>query len=882
MAENIKLFENGSVWLKADFHLHTSEDPLGIKYDGNPNEFFKSFLDKLEEQRINVGVITNHNNFYLDEFKELRKKALKREIFLLPGMELNVDDGRNGMHILIVFDYETWVDPRQNSNKIDKFIGQTFGLKQNKPGEMTNDKLIGVIERLNKFDAGYFIILAHVDRDKGFFNATDREKREKVFYNSELFRKSVLGFQKVETRKSKDEILEFYVEHPPPAFVDGSDPKKIEEIGRNEKETYIKIGAFNFDAVKYALLENRDRIKTTLPVIKNAYIKDISFVGGLLNNRTLHLNSNMNNLIGIRGSGKSTLLEALRYALDIPFAKESKDQEYKEKLVDNLLGSGGKIIVNILGEDGSNYKIEKIYNKKVEIFRGDTRLADLKVAGIIDALYFGQKDLTEIGSSSFAGDLVEKFFGDKAEVKEVRESIFEKEQEIISTIHEKRNLKNSLKKRDDFREEKAKIELKLKNFKKFEVDEKLKKQVNFEQDRAKLGEIIEFLEEAAQNLSAVLNENSGNFDYYLGYKSAENEKLFAQVTENLRAFRQKFDQIEGLLNKGNDDIEKLKEIEKRFREMDVRLQEEFAKIRREIDLPELKPDDYLTSTNRLSIVDATLFQLEKKSAKQKKLNDRLETLLDELQKLRCEGFESLKREIDRLNDKKLSLRIEMEFKGDKKSFEEFLGDNFRGTWLSARHRERICESYRDPVEIYRDLFNSNSPIENILTGGTGDMENGNLLLRFRERTDDILDTFLTFHVPHKVTLYYNDKELGNHSLGQRASAFIVFILTKRDHDLVIIDQPEDDLDNQSIYQDVIKGLTGLKQQAQFIFATHNPNIPVLGGCEQVIRCSFSDGTIEMKAGSIDCKEIQKEIIKVMEGGKEAFDKRKGIYELWKY
>lgn len=881
MVQNIKLFENGSTWLKADFHLHTIKDPLGIKYNGNPNEFFKSFLDKLEEQKIKVGVITNHNNFYLDEFKELRKKALKQEIFLLPGMELNVGDGSNGIHILIVFDYETWVDPRHN-NKINKFIGQTFGAKQNKPPEMTKDNLIGVIERLNKFKAGYFIILAHVNREKGFFKAIDRGRRERDFYGSELFRKSVLGFQKVETRESEDEMKKFYDEYRSPAFVDGSDPKKIEEIGQNGKDTYIKIGDFNFDAVKYALLENRGRVKNTLPKIKNAYIKNISFVGGLLDSRVLHLNSNMNNFIGIRGSGKSTLLEAMRCALDISFSKESKDQEYKEKLVDNLLGSGGKIIVNIVSKDGLNYRIEKIYNKKAELFRGDTRLVDLKVSGIIDALYYGQKDLTEIGSSGFAGDLVEKFCGDKTEVKEVRESIFEKEQEIISTINEKRELEKSLKKRNDFLEEKAKIKEKLENFNKFKVVEKLEKQANFEKDRAKLGEIIEFLEKTAQNLFTMLDENSGNFDYYLEYKSAGNEKLFAQVTENLLAFRQKFDQVEVLLNKGKDDIAKLKEIEKRFREMEVSLQEEFAKIRREIDLPELKPDDYLTSTNRLNIVDAALSQLEKKSAKQEELNHRLETLLDELQELRSKEFESLKRETDRLNDKKLSLRIEMGFKKDKKSFEEFLGDHFKGTWLSVRHREKICAKYRDPVDIYRDLFKQGSDIETILTGGAGDIESGNLLLRFKERTADILETFLTFRVPPKVTLYYNDKELGNHSLGQRASAFILFILTKRDHDLVIIDQPEDDLDNQSIYKDVIKGLTDLKQHTQFIFATHNPNIPVLGGCEQVIRCSYPDKKIEMKTGSIDCKEIQKEIIRVMEGGKEAFEKRKEIYELWKH
>jgi macrodomain Ter protein organizer (MatP/YcbG family) len=147
MAEKTKIFENGSAWVKADFHLHTAKDPLGIKYEENPNEFFNSFLAKLEEQKIKVGVIANHNKFYLDEFKELKKKALQREIFLLPGIELNVADGKNGIHVLIVFDYEAWVDNRKKSNKIETFIRQVFGKKQNKPAETISGNLLDIIDR---------------------------------------------------------------------------------------------------------------------------------------------------------------------------------------------------------------------------------------------------------------------------------------------------------------------------------------------------------------------------------------------------------------------------------------------------------------------------------------------------------------------------------------------------------------------------------------------------------------------------------------------------------------------------------------------------------------------------------------------------------------
>jgi ABC-type cobalamin/Fe3+-siderophores transport system ATPase subunit len=118
-------------------------------------------------------------------------------------------------------------------------------------------------------------------------------------------------------------------------------------------------------------------------------------------------------------------------------------------------------------------------------------------------------------------------------------------------------------------------------------------------------------------------------------------------------------------------------------------------------------------------------------------------------------------------------------------------------------------------------------------------------------------------------------------LGQRASALILFVLGQRENDVIVIDQPEDDLDNQTIYEDVIKLIRKLKPNMQFILATHNPNIPVLGDAEHVHVCSFSDEKITVQSGGLDDPEQQKRIVTIMEGGEEAFERRKVIYNIWK-
>jgi hypothetical protein len=152
---------------------------------------------------------------------------------------------------------------------------------------------------------------------------------------------------------------------------------------------------------------------------------------------------------------------------------------------------------------------------------------------------------------------------------------------------------------------------------------------------------------------------------------------------------------------------------------------------------------------------------------------------------------------------------------------------------------------------------------------------------FWQYFENNLEALLTWQVPNVFIIEYHGKALAHHSLGQRASALMLFVLSQRENDVVIIDQPEDDLDNQTIYDDVIKLIRELKPESQFIFATHNANIPVLGDAEQVISCEYLNEHVDIVSGSIDCTQIQQRIIGIMEGGAEAFERRKQVYEAWK-
>ncbi len=97
---------------------------------------------------------------------------------------------------------------------------------------------------------------------------------------------------------------------------------------------------------------------------------------------------------------------------------------------------------------------------------------------------------------------------------------------------------------------------------------------------------------------------------------------------------------------------------------------------------------------------------------------------------------------------------------------------------------------------------------------------------------------------------------------------------------LIVDQPEDDLDNSFVYSDVVKRLRREKEYRQFIIATHNANIPVLGDAELIQVLYADEGKLILEKcirGSIDDSQIREPVETILEGGHDAFEFRKSKY-----
>lgn len=858
--EASSIFQNGTTWLRADFHLHTKADK-DFSFNGVENNFVQSYIEKLGEQEIRVGVITNHNKFDRGEFVALKKKATEQRIGLFPGVEFSL---KEGIHILIVFE-DAWY--KGETDNINEFLRAAFYGIPNfdiPPYPNSTYDLKETVEKLDKIGHNYFIVLAHVDANNGLNVALQGRTRE-AFIQLEAFER-VLAIQKsgnIERYQSLCQLADREI-----ALVEGSDnaQRGIDGLGEG-KITFIKIGDYNFEALQYALTDYKNRVRQKdRPTIQNSWIKSISFQGGLLNGKSMYFSPELNNLIGIRGSGKSSVLEILRYALNIPLGAQTIDSDYKNDLITHVLKSGGKVIVEIINRHGVMYRVERIYGQREDIYKGN----DLQQGITLDAIlqrpvYFGQKDLSN-KNTDFENDLVDKLIGGR--LNDVNKKIELQKQEIQRIIFSLKEYGNLILLKNETETIKNNAEHKLELFKKKGISEKLQKQTNFESDINKISNYISGLNSYISDLESLLQSHT----YLLRpiALSETNQNISEAINLQQEQLKTELDKLNNILENSQKSAAAFTLILTLLKEKREALKEDFAQIKREINIPELNPDDFIKINRELETSKLKLTEIEKSENKRKELLNNLSHAGVKLNALWHEEFTTLQQEVKKINSNGTKLAIEISYKDRKDKFLAKLQELCKGSGIRSAAYETIVNSYADFIDLWKSDFLQ-----------LNDVLNENQLVDFKKRFFDNLFDLLTFKVANRLTIKFEGKPLKDHSLGQRASALILFLLTQKENDIIIIDQPEDDLDNQTIYQDVIHEIKKLKGEMQFIFATHNANIPVLGDSEMLIACEYIDGKeIKLEKGSIDCQPIQEKIINIMEGGKDAFNIRRKIYKIW--
>ncbi|WP_156939628.1 TrlF family AAA-like ATPase [Desulfocurvus vexinensis] len=870
------VFAEGAQWIRADFHLHTRAD-REFKYTGDDDHYNSNYVTALKDAQIQLGVITNHNKFNLEEFKALRKTALKQGIALLPGVELSVSD--NGIHTLIVFSNDWLADGHDYINPFltSAFEGKTPAQYEQENGR-TSWSLLETIKKLEGYCRDFFFVFAHVEASSGLWTELDGGSLIEMGQN-EFFRRRTLGFQKVRTHdgsgkdkpcrtKVKGWLQDWY-----PAELEGSDPKGIEQIGQGN-QCYLKLGELSFEAAKFALTDHASRVAQAPPKHNASHIRSIHFDGGILDGQTLHFSPELNTLIGIRGSGKSSILEAVRYALDIPRGEKAQDTKYKDELIRHTLGSGGKVTLTACDVYGQEFTVSRIFREAPNVYL-DGKLqpgVSIRETVLRRPIYFGQKDLSSTGEG-FETDLVEKLVGEKLRV--LREGIEIQRQRVRDATNRWLKLSTTAEQKRDYKAQLDDANFRLKKFEEYGVADKLQKRVGFQQDAAALQRLRALAENFILALNSLIAEHEDELRNASSYVSRQNPEFFAAYYAEFAHLSRHVEQLKQIEQDARSIASRLDAKQGDFEGASKNLQEEFAQVERQLahelkqtGMMAIQPDDFLAQQQRKTKAEQMLAALTKQESQQASIRDALISEIDKLNELWLDEFNTIKAELDRVNASQTALQIEAEFKGDRDAAVGFMQQLFRGSNIRETTLRAVMENYSDFGGLFRAL-----PEAKTKAGSSPEV--------FEKTFMQNLGEFVIWQVPNRFVIRYRGKELRHHSLGQRASALLLYVLSQRLNDVIIIDQPEDDLDNQTIYDDVIKLIRELKPHTQFIFATHNANFPVLGDAEQVHACRYQDEKVTTLSGSIDARQVQDAIINIMEGGQEAFNRRKEVYNLWK-
>ena len=208
---------------------------------------------------------------------------------------------------------------------------------------------------------------------------------------------------------------------------------------------------------------------------------------------------------------------------------------------------------------------------------------------------------------------------------------------------------------------------------------------------------------------------------------------------------------------------------------------------------------------------------------------------------------------------------------------QYINQKMKGKFHGSKDAYQIVEKL-----VHRTDFNDSESvlafIQNITVAATEDLEKAEKKISNLQDFYDYLYSLDYIDVDFKLKM--GERDLNELSPGERGIVLLIFYLAlSKESKPIIIDQPEDNLDNQSVYSKLVPCICRAKQKRQVIIVTHNPNIAVACDAEQIVFCKMDKNSYQIRyeAGSIENPEIRKHVIDVLEGTEPAFDLRRRKY-----
>lgn len=933
-------YYKGMRWLKCDLHMHTPADAKhwrGNHIEEGQESIARAFADACYRQHLDVVAITDHNFLSKDfipylqtAFSEIEQN-FNHKITLFPGFEFESAGVGKGVHVLCLF------DPKEDLIKIDSILTEC-GIsypRTNATGQLEkSDKNLKDILHIIQNKYGGIVILPHAMGDDGIFDNKSISKwlQQDQFTNPDLLAVEVpkpvqfmsSNFQKL--LNSGDGCSPEWKRIRPIAKLMSSDNKMLidlDEHGRPNpnsigyRYSWIKMSDPSIESLRQAFLDHESRIilpediatdispakRVHQTIIKSLSIKNAAFLA----DQQIFFSPNMNCVIGGRGSGKSTLLEYLRIVL-CKDKSEMLDKDTVDQInrVRETLSESTEVELCLVNADGVEDRIVWQNGKSTvqdrELADPATFIANLPIR------FYSQHQINRLTES----EVGEEDVGQAKRLLELVDGF--RHNELDELDKQERRLKLQI--LDAF-SNLHKAELREKDYKRLqqehqELDRQWKARSEIQEDARR----HQFLKAEAHYLEGLAGTPGKQFTdvVALAEAVAASHVAFQSKDSVHESWFRKFDQKvkvakDSLVQSIRDAVEQFEATVDKLKLDDP----EWEIVREELEQADSKFSEACAAKGLTTDDVGHLQDIDQARTKKQR---EIDVILNEIGQLKITAgnIDLLIRELHNVWMKQFQMRSEATKQANQlavlnESGQRFIEvsagyqrdyNDFCKYWQSfapTDGRTRLARNWEQCGRILYDLFtkqeNAGSPWqvleccllkEQRSAGSYFEPYSQDLFQHIQDNLDhweqlrctrvqDAVDMKL-FRADGTVAGSIVEGSLSD---GQRNTAALALLLAQKGGPLVI-DQPEDELDSNFVFRELIPMLRKVKSNRQFIMATHNANLPVNGDAELVYAVEAREGKGAMlTCGGLDQVSVTTAILDIMEGSEEAFRRRREKY-----
>lgn len=923
----------GARWWRFDFHTHTpSSDDYGKGPDQaalqeiTPEDWLLNFM----RAEIDCVAVTDHNSGdWVDRLKEALERLQEeqhpdfRSLVLFPGVEITAN---GGIHILAIF------DPSKDGADVAGLLG-AVGNHGNR-GESSRAVDASPIEVVQKIVKAHALpVLAHVDGPSGAWGLGGSTLGPLLDCEG-LFAMEVVdpNAEKRDIYRQKHlqwaEVLGSDAHHP-----HGPDGARFP----GSHWTWVKMARPSLEGLRLALMDGEGfSIRRSddpesfdpnlLPenFIESVELSDVRYMGRG-QPETLSFSPWFNALVGGRGTGKSTVVHGMRLTLrrenELQALEEgSEPRRTFEKFVrvargrddDGALTQDTHITLTFIRDD-ARYRVHWRQNDKndtdavvEEQADGHWRESDNQavIPERFPARIFSQGQIAALagGSQQALLDLIDEAAGVDGEQTALREA----RQTYLSHCAKARELEGRLQGRDALKVRLEDVQRKLKKFEEAHHADVLKAYQRRSRQEREIARQLESADEMVGRVRELAEELAAeDVPEQLFDKRNEQDKEGLAVLSRLHeAIESAAKALKGTakdletsvrqerrnlpdtgwqqaVSKARTDYEKLVRDLKEQGVADPSEYGQFVQERQRLEKQwnELESLD----TQRSRVLEQAKSQHKTVVAARRALSKRREVFLKE--SLAGNEYVQISLKPYSQDVRAMERSIRELLGAEHPKFENDILTEEDGRPVRGIVAELINQLPDEAIQAKEELERRVSQIKQRLTEacrGNGDFGGhfNNFLERQASNRPEFLDHLMMWYPDDGLDVKYSQKGDGRDfksieqaSAGQRAAAMLAFLLA-HGSEPIVLDQPEDDLDNHLIYNLVVRQLRANKLRRQIIAVTHNPNIVVNGDAEMLHALDFRGGQCRViEKGSLQEKAMRNEICHVMEGGRDAFERR---------